>query len=261
MFKRIIRSLKRDGACLTALKCLWWPGRKLAQLRNRYLQWRLDNTKNHKTAFELIYRLNTWDSAESVSGPGSTFAYTRNLRERLPQMFEEHGIRSVFDAPCGDFNWMPSVLASSPVNYIGADIVRPLIANHRKKFAGQRTDFRLLDITRDAFPQADLWICRDCLVHLSYRQIIETLSNFARSNIRFALLTNHRNRGDFHNENIDPGEFRRMDLFSPPFSFSEAVLCRIEEDSFQETGHEMCLWTREQIAACLPALGRALENG
>ena len=258
MFKKIVRSLKRNGAKSTAVKCLCWPGRKLARSRNRYLQWRLANTKSHKTAFHLIYRMNTWDSAESVSGPGSTFAYTLNLRQRLPQLFEEHGIRSVFDAPCGDFNWMPNVLASSPVNYVGADIVRPLIASHRKKFADERTEFRILDITRDPFPTADVWICRDCLIHLSYGQIFKALSNFVHSTIRFVLLTNHRNRGDFHNEDIRPGEFRRIDLFSPPFSFPEAVLCRIPEGSNQETGHEMCLWTREQVAASLPAFGREI---
>lgn len=260
MLSKITESVGRIGLKATAAKCLRWPIRRFEQLRNRYLQWRLENTKNHKTAFHLIYRLNTWDSTESVSGPGSTFAYSRNLRERLPQLFEEYSIKSVFDAPCGDFNWMPSVLASSPVKYVGADIVRPLIANHRKKFAGDRTEFRLLDITRDAFPEADLWISRDCLVHLSYRQIFKTMHNFARSSIRFALLTNHRNRGDFQNQDIRPGEFRRLDLFSPPFSFPEAVLCRIPETSSKETGHEMCLWTRDQIVGCLPEFERRLAK-
>jgi len=261
VFKKIIESVERIGLQATAAKCLRWPSRRLEQLRNRYLQWRLESTKDHKTAFHLIYRLNTWDSAESVSGPGSTFDYTRNLREKLPQLFEEYGIQSIFDAPCGDFNWMPSVLEAASVRYLGADIVRPLIDSHRKKFVGKDTEFRLLDITRDTFPKADLWLNRDCLVHLSYRQIFQTLHNFVRSSIRFALITNHRNRGDFQNHDIRPGEFRRLDLFSPPFSFPRAVLCRIPETSSKETGHEMCLWTREQISDCLPEFQRRLAKG
>jgi len=256
MIDKVTRSVRRDGVGPTALKCMQWPGRKMAQLRHRFLQWRLKKTKNHKTAFDLIYRLNTWDSKESVSGPGSTFAYTLNLRQRLPQLFEEHGIRTVFDAPCGDFNWMPHVLALTSVSYLGADIVRPLIANHQKTFTNERTEFRLLDITRDALPQVDLWICRDCLFHLSYQQIFEALSNFARSGIRFALLTNHRNEGGFENSDIRPGGFRKLDLFASPFLLPKDVLRRIQEGSGEETDHEMCLWTREQIAASLPDFGR-----
>ena len=223
----------------TVAKVVHWPDRKLSQLRTRWLQRRLENSGNHAEAFRLIYKLNTWDRVESVSGPGSTIAYTANLRRKLPELFKEHGISAVFDAPCGDFNWMPEVLATSPVHYVGGDIVRPLVAAHQKAFAKERIQFRVFDITRDPFPHADLWICRDCLFHLYYQHILQALSNFVRSKIRFALLTNHCNEDGFRNEDIRSGGFRKLDLFTSPFSFPEIVLCRIQEGSGQHTDHEM----------------------
>ena len=59
--------------------------------------------------FDKIYEKNTWGSEESRSGPGSTEKQTRRIREALPTILNNFGIKSMLDLPCGDWNWMKDV--------------------------------------------------------------------------------------------------------------------------------------------------------
>jgi hypothetical protein len=65
--------------------------------------------------FQNIYRRNWWGSAESVGGCGSEVERTASVRKGLIEWLRENQIQSLFDAPCGDFNWMESVVHSAPV--------------------------------------------------------------------------------------------------------------------------------------------------
>ena len=78
---------------------------------------------NIKDRFTKIYEINYWEGSESRSGPGSTVDGTTNLRRYLPTLFDEFSIRTVLDAPCGDFNWMKIVTEDCDIHYIGGDIV------------------------------------------------------------------------------------------------------------------------------------------
>lgn len=71
------------------------------ELANRFIKSDADNLKG---VFSEIFKTNKWRSTESVSGAGSELKYTANLRKHLPALFEELGVKSVLDAPCGDFN-------------------------------------------------------------------------------------------------------------------------------------------------------------
>ncbi|HXQ77347.1 MAG TPA: hypothetical protein VN797_04035, partial [Gemmatimonadaceae bacterium] len=84
-----------------------------------------------------------------------------------------------------------------------------------------------LDLTRDALPAADVLLCRDCLVHLSYANIRAVLANVARSSIRYLLTTSFPGRND--NYDVADGDWRALDLEAPPFSFPEPVLTIVEE--------------------------------
>ena len=96
--------------------------------------------KKTEEIFTDIYVNRLWDEPnatnESVSGNGSTLDFTKNLREELPKLFDTFAIKTVFDAPCGDLNWMSRVLEKNPdIAYIGGDIVAPMIESHVKKYA------------------------------------------------------------------------------------------------------------------------------
>src|SRR5258705_1028102 len=81
------------------------------------------------TVFRRIFDLNLWGNRESISGEGSTLERTAAIRAELPGLLARHGVRSMLDAPCGDFFWMKE-LALDVDSYIGADIVPELIARN-----------------------------------------------------------------------------------------------------------------------------------
>jgi hypothetical protein len=166
----------------------------------------------------------------------------------------------VFDAPCGDFNWMRLVAHETRIRYLGADIVPALIAENRRKHGSADTDFSVLDITRDAFPAADLWLCRDCLFHLSYADTLAALENFARSDIPLLLTSTHLNPKHLPNRDIATGGYREIDLCAAPFGLPGGPRDRIADWIVPFPPREMVLWTRAEIAAALPAFRTQLAR-
>jgi hypothetical protein len=202
-----------------------------------------------KKQFSRIYLKNTWKGKESRSGEGSGFAQTEVIRRELPQLFCDLKIKTLLDAPCGDFHWFKA-LNHSIEKYIGVDIVEDLIVLNRSKYGNGQRDFFCLDIVEDNLPRADLILSRDCLVHLSYAQALATISNFKRSGATFMLTTTFTDR----NENVDlkrKKTWRPLNLMLPPFSLS-APLRLINEDCSEENGkyRDKCLglWLLAKIS-------------
>src|SRR5690242_10077143 len=79
--------------------------------------------------FERIYTTNLWGSPESVSGLGSALEETRALRAALLDLLNELHVRTLIDAPCGEFGWLGQgeLFVES---YVGLDIVEPLVARN-----------------------------------------------------------------------------------------------------------------------------------
>lgn len=205
-------------------------------------------TQNIETIFTTIYKTNRWGNLESVSGSGSTLEFTKNIRKELPMIFNKFSIKSVLDAPCGDFNWMQHVLTSYKVEYIGADIAKPLIDRNNKHYSNFGK-FINLDITKDQLPIVDLIIVRDCLFHLSEKNIHQFFINFLSSKIKYLLITTHVNTNNyFQNRNISDGDFRLIDLFSHPYNFPKNELYSFDDYVESSTPKKMILFSRESIA-------------
>src|SRR5688572_9182835 len=146
-------------------------------------------TQSNEELFAHYYENNVWGDPESVSGSHSTVKYTDNIRRELPALIASLGLKRILDAPCGDFNWFRLVPRPADVAYVGTDIVEALVERNQRSFGNANTSFRKLDIITDPLPQADLWMCRDCLFHFSDANIARALANFARSDIRYLLTT------------------------------------------------------------------------
>lgn len=204
-----------------------------------------------KEEFRNIYLTNYWRDHESKSGVGSTLLYTESLRKGLGELFSKFKIKSVLDAPCGDFNWMKVVLDnnSNIEKYIGGDIVQELIEDNKKKYEKDNVTFIEIDITKETLPEADIMICRDCLFHLPMKMIWEFLDNFTRSEIPLLLTTSHVNRdGKIKNECVGVvGCFNFLDLFSSPYNFPHDYLYSIDDWIEGYPERKMYLWTKEQI--------------
>ena len=206
--------------------------------------------KNTEQMFTGIYKHTVWGfhDGETVSGPGSTINYTKELRKELPKLFKQFNITSVLDAPCGDFNWMRTVMKDFPeIQYTGADIVEPIIQKLQQFDTRSNQKFIHLDITQDKLPDADLMICRDCLFHFEPHLVGDFVHNFVASNIKYLLTTTHYNDGTWSNISLNTGGFHPIDLLSEPYNFDSEVLYSIDDWIEGYPPRRMCLWSAEQI--------------
>lgn len=215
------------------------------------------NELNLEDRFTQIYNINYWNNTESASGRGSTIELTKNLREKLPELFAKFSIKNIFDGPCGDFNWMKLVVEKTNINYIGGDIVLPLIKSNQSKYGKHNIRFEKVDLTKDTLPTVDLMICRDCLFHLSYEDTKLVLNNFVKSNTPYLLTTSYLTNISFENKNIVTGHFRMIDLFSAPYNFPKDVLFKIDDWIAPESPRSMYLWSREQVIQALNGFNQA----
>ncbi len=209
---------------------------------------------SNEAVFTSIWRNNYWGSTESISGPGSTLTQTKELRQKIPRMIQEFGIKSVFDTPCGDMHWMQHLLKNPKFTYLGGDIVSEIIEKNKAKLKREGVDFQKFDITSDVFPDMDLWLCRAVLFHLSNRDIFLALENFLESNIKYILTTNCVTDRNHINKDIATGDWRSLNLMLPPFSFPEETLWEIDDFVDPHPPMKLSLWTRDQIKAILPNL-------
>jgi hypothetical protein len=142
------------------------------------------------------------------------------IREEFPLLLKELGVRTILDIPCGDFFGMKD-LPLDVDRYIGADIVRDLIAANRKKFEAPGRRFIVLDLLTDSLPTVDLILCRDCLAHFAHHNIERALTNVKKSNSRYVLTSTYISRNE--NPDITTGSFRPLNLKIAPFRFPNPI--------------------------------------
>lgn len=202
---------------------------------------------SRKQAFDTIYNLNGWNSPESRSGAGSEAARAADYLADLLNILNELNVQKLFDAPCGDLNWiLPAVKGRK---YVGGDIAPSLISDLQK--AHPDLDLIVFDICTDSFPVADVWHCRDCLFHLPIGDIQSALANFASSTIPYALITTHRSRWLHRNIDVPAGGWRYLDLEKAPFNFPKPLRYLKDFRRGRDFPRYVGLWTREQLSAAL----------
>jgi hypothetical protein len=70
-------------------------------------------------------------------------------------------------------------------------------------------------------PAADLLLCRDCLVHLSFADIDKALRNIRRSSLAYLLTTTFP--AESVNADIVTGDWRPLNLQAAPFNLPTPV--------------------------------------
>lgn len=185
------------------------------------------SSDNTSEIFGKIYRERGWHSGESVSGWGSELRNTERVIRELPGFLRRHGITSMLDAPCGDFNWMRHVDLSG-IDYTGADIVPELVAANQTAYGGPGRRFQTLNLIEDRLPQADLILCRDCLFHFSHADVFRALENCAASGARYLLTTTFLYRTYPRNGDIQTGQWTPINLEMPPYELAPPIALLIE---------------------------------
>jgi Methyltransferase domain len=191
-----------------------------------------------RAKFAAIYYQGLWGKHESRSGAGSVRDSLSVMIAgvALAQVVRDHGIRSISDIPCGDFNWLPDILTTlGEVCYIGFDIVDAVVRRNQKRRPDY--EFRVLDITSDAPPGADLIFCKDLTNHLSDPDIRRAIANMRRSGSTFLLASNN-----CVDENVplsrSRGASRLVDITAPPFKYPRP---------FWSMSDYMSLWRLEDL--------------
>ena len=180
----------------------------------------LDRKNIVRKKFTHIYDNNIFEGDESLSGKGSNLSQTEIIRQELPKLINELGIKTFVDAPCGDFFWMQKT--NLPIQkYIGIDIVEKAIQYNNEKYHTDSVEFLCLDIITDRLPKADMIFCRDCLVHLDFRQALQAINNFKKSGSTYLLTTTFTDRA----QNTDLGAiiWRTLNLQIAPFNLPNPI--------------------------------------
>lgn len=173
-------------------------------------------SREMRQVFGAIHAAKAWGDCESSSGPGSTRERAATFLPDLIALMRALEVRTLLDAPCGDFNWTQP-LADSVGRYIGVDVVPALIQENRRRWPSPNRRFLCRDMVAQRLPAADLVLCRDALVHLCHKDIHAAVANFRRTGAEYLLATTFI--GERPNDDIGTGEWRPLNLQRPPFSF------------------------------------------
>ncbi|MBK9155789.1 MAG: class I SAM-dependent methyltransferase [Chloracidobacterium sp.] len=162
-----------------------WRRRRIA-LRNQLKFF----DRSAADTFSEIYAANLWggESGQFCSGEGSSEAFGDQYGAAIRMFIRDHKIRSVADLGCGDFT-VAGKFVSAEIDYIGIDVVEPLIERNRKTFGNEKVRFERLDISQDELPPADLCLIRQVLQHLSNAEISEILVKCRR--YPYLIVTEH----------------------------------------------------------------------
>ncbi len=203
--------------------------------------------KSHKEIFTEISENKIWLEEETVSGIGSSIIQTYKIIERLPEIFNNYEIKTIFDLPCGDFNWF-SQLNLDRYSYLGGDIVDKLIDKNRVKYQNKSIKFVYFNLLEDVIPKYDLIFCRDCLVHFSIEDIKKSLKRIMESKCTYLMTTTFPEEET--NKDIPTGGWRPINLELSPFNFGkpEYILnegCNEKEGIFKDKS--MGLWKINNI--------------
>jgi hypothetical protein len=180
--------------------------------------------RNIQRKFTSIFYSNSFEGSVSKSGPGSDLVQTQVIRDEIPKLLIKYKIKSLIDAPCGDFYWM-QLLYLENVNYVGIDIVEEIIKINSQRFQNPLRKFICKNIITDKLPDADLILIRDCWVHLTTKDVFSCIKNLKQNNIRYLLTTSFTNlETNLELDNI----WRPLNLGRAPFNFPKPMETIIE---------------------------------
>jgi hypothetical protein len=203
--------------------------------------------KTRREKFTEVYQKNTWRGTESVSGTGSAIQQTILLQQALPKLFRELGVKSIVDAPCGDFHWMKNV--AMHVDYVGVDIVEELVGRLNELHATPTRRFECVDLVTEILPRADLILCRDCLVHLPLAEAEIAVRQFIKSGATWLLTTTFPHTTE--NGDVRWSGWRPLNLEISPFNFPVPQRLIVEgctEDGGKYADKSLGLWRLADLA-------------
>lgn len=161
----------------------------------------------------------------------------------LQSIQKNYDIKKIVDAGCGKVTWLHSAFPYfDDLDYLGFDIVEPVIKVNKDQFENEKINFVKLDMTQEFIPPGDLIVCRNCLEWFSYYDIYATLEKLKASNCTYLVASTIP--ALLENRETSTGMNREINLVSAPFYFPPPLeLVEEESDSKRYLG----LWRLEDI--------------
>ena len=176
--------------------------------------------------FTRVYAEKIWGQGEEnfYSGLGSNPEAAKPYTDFVTKFIADNNIRCVVDLGCGDFR-VGRMIAASGVNYIGTDVVQPLIDENNKRFHSDHVRFDCLDIALDDLPDGELCLIREVFQHISNAQISLVLAKLKKYHHVLFTDVQPENIGDFrinkdkvHRDTSRIVHHACLSLDAPPFS-------------------------------------------
>lgn len=158
---------------------------------------------------------------------------------------------SIFDSGCNTREWIKNTpFAASNIKYSCGDISPTIVGEVKKEFPG----VVLHDCRADPFPDVDLVLSSDVMIHLNNRDKLRFLKNFANSNAKYLLMTDSSAFVDSP-VNVDI-EYSNEISFAPVF-WQLSPWCfpkPLDTLSDKPSDNRLCLWSREQLTPIIEKL-------
>lgn len=199
--------------------------------------------------FSRIYEKGHWtlgDAGNPLSGSGSSLEVTGPLRAQIPDLLGRVGTRTLLDIGCGDFTWMKE-LDLSGMKYIGADIVKDVVATNEQRFGSENVRFVSCDAVTDDLPEADVVLIRETLFHLCFDDVKALLANVLRKDRSWLLMTSDSLSG--FNADIRTGDFRLLNLRAAPFRLPRPNF--VIDESIIRPGRHLGAWRAKNVREAL----------
>jgi hypothetical protein len=119
-----------------------------------------------------------------------------------------------------------------------------IVQRNNEKFVGERIRFLHINLVGDSLPKVEPILYRDCLVHLSFKNIFLALENVCRSESHYNLTTITAERTV--TRDIFIGQWRTLNLRITPFNLPEPreiILERCAENDGAFQDKALDLWT------------------
>jgi SAM-dependent methyltransferase len=175
------------------------------------------------------------DGHESLSGPGSHIANTKECVDFINKILKEKNIQSILDLGCGDWNWFKNIELVS-CTYEGWDACEIMIQDNKKFYGCSRVNFEVKDIVTEDYPFTDLIICRDVLFHMAPELALKIIEQ-AKNKCKYFLSTS------FNNVETNTGigkvnwGFYRINLNISPFDLEKYLVEFVEESRNKQAGY------------------------
>ncbi|TDQ08440.1 hypothetical protein [Pedobacter metabolipauper] len=197
----------------------------------------LDHSQN-AAIFTKVYQENYWGGkkGEYYSGCGSHSRFIPGYARTIAEFIIKNNIRSIVEAGCGDFHVSSQILSllheqEYGYNYLGYDVVAPLIIRNTASFGSQCVKFQFKDACKDDIAAGDLLLVRQVMQHLNNHSILQLLQKF--HHYKFVIFSEHQASAKYEemivpNLDIQTGAHIRLSFNSGVYLEKEPFNCKID---------------------------------